>query len=449
MLNGFGDLVLIIIWPGISLLFFKKLPTIPAIFLTIVGGYLLLPVGNKLDLPLIPPLNKEMLTSLVALFGYIIIKKEKFHFIPKTGLEKWLILSILILPILITVTNAEPVFNGKIWITGLSFKDSYSDMINMYLIILPFLIGSQIIKSSEDQLQLFKLMVISGLFYCVLSLYEIRMSPQLHTIIYGYFPHSFLQQMRYGGFRPVVFIGHGLFVAMFLTIVLGSAAILYKRKVSVFGIPPIITIAIVLIVLVLSKAVGPFLLGIILLVCILFLSNSLMNTTAKVLMSIVMLYPLLSMFDLFPRDEIIEFFNSIVPGRSLSLAFRFYHEYNLVEHTQEKFIFGWGGWGRNMLWRSVVDGYWIITFSKRGIVGFIVIFSLAAISIWRAVKSSSLLVNPADKKMLSAHIILVAIIMVDQIPNASLSSYMWLILGALLGRANTIINQSKIRTANI
>lgn len=46
-------------------------------------------------------------------------------------------------------------------------------------------------------------------------LYEVRLSPQLHRIFYGYFPHSFAQQVRGGGFRPVVFLQHGLWVAFF------------------------------------------------------------------------------------------------------------------------------------------------------------------------------------------------------------------------------------------
>lgn len=59
---------------------------------------------------------------------------------------------------------------------------------------------------------MFRFLVIAGLIYTVPMLYEIRMSPQLHTIFYGYFPHSFGQQARGGGFRPVVFMGHGLLV---------------------------------------------------------------------------------------------------------------------------------------------------------------------------------------------------------------------------------------------
>jgi len=37
-----------------------------------------------------------------------------------------------------------------------------------------------------------------------------------------------------------------------------------------------------------------------------------------------------------------------------------------------------------------------------------------------------------------AHALIVSIIMIDQLPNASLNSWMWFYIGALLGRANYI-----------
>ena len=46
-------------------------------------------------------------------------------------------------------------------------------------------------------------------------LFEIRMSPQLHRWLYGYYPFGFITQMRYGGFRPSVFMENGLVCAFF------------------------------------------------------------------------------------------------------------------------------------------------------------------------------------------------------------------------------------------
>ena len=52
MPNNFAYITLII-WPFISLLFYKRLPIITATFLTIVGGFLFLPIKVVIDFPLI------------------------------------------------------------------------------------------------------------------------------------------------------------------------------------------------------------------------------------------------------------------------------------------------------------------------------------------------------------------------------------------------------------
>src|SRR5690349_3189313 len=43
-----------------------------------------------------------------------------------------------------------------------------------------------------------------------------RLSPQLHVWLYGFHQHSFLQNERWGGYRPMVFMEHGLMVAMWM-----------------------------------------------------------------------------------------------------------------------------------------------------------------------------------------------------------------------------------------
>ena len=68
--------------------------------------------------------------------------------------------------------------------------------------------------------------VAAGLVYVPFCLFEVKQSPQLHVIVYGYMPHDFGQQVRFGGYRPMVFLGHGLLVAFFMStamILAGSA----------------------------------------------------------------------------------------------------------------------------------------------------------------------------------------------------------------------------------
>ena len=87
--------------------------------------------------------------------------------------------------------------------------------------------GRQIVCSKTDTEEILRVLVIAGVVYSVPALFEIRFSPQLHTWLYGYFPQEFgfSQEVRGGGFRPVVFMGHGLLVAfIFCTTAIAAAA---------------------------------------------------------------------------------------------------------------------------------------------------------------------------------------------------------------------------------
>ncbi len=84
---------------------------------------------------------------------------------------------------------------------------------------LPYFIG-RIYLTNHDRLREMAIgIVLSGLIYVPLCLLEIRLSPQLHTWMYGYPPrmNDFSQQVRYGGYRPVVFMDHSLAVAAWMS----------------------------------------------------------------------------------------------------------------------------------------------------------------------------------------------------------------------------------------
>jgi len=429
MPNNFAYIALIL-WPFISVLFFyRHMPIVQATFWTIVGGFMILPVKTIIDFPLIPPLDKESIPIIAAIIGCKYIKKVNIKLIPKERAEKWLVIALLFIPF-VTMLNNQETFNG---IPGLTLYDTVSAIISQYLFILPFILGMQIIKTYEDQLLLFKLLVIAGLIYSIPILFEVRMSPQLHTWTYGYFPHSFLQQIRFDGFRPVVFMGHGLVVSMFLAITIAAAAILLKQKVNTRGFSKSIIIIYFLILLLLCKTVGAFLLGFLLLLAILFGSLKVIKWASLIIVATVVLYPLLSIFNVFPHDFLLQLATGFDVARGESLGARFYHEGNLLAHAKDKLFFGWGGWGRSRLEGAVTDGYWIIVFGQYGILGFIAFFGLPALSVLIAVRNYDKLNFKSGKELLLAHALIVAVMMVDQLPNSSMSSWLLFLMGALLG----------------
>ncbi len=80
---------------------------------------------------------------------------------------------------------------------------------------------------------------LGGLSYVPLCLYEIRMSPQLHRILYGFHQHEFVQTLRWGGFRPMVFMNHGLALGLWMTLACLSGYWLWRTgtKKRLWGVP--------------------------------------------------------------------------------------------------------------------------------------------------------------------------------------------------------------------
>lgn len=415
---------ILLAWPIICIFFYKRFNTVTATFLTIVGGYLILPAKTDIDLPLIPAFDKFTIPALVAFFYCNILHKTNITILPKTKFLKVITILLLLSPFFTVINNSEPYFNGNYWIQGMSLYDSVSVVMRQYLLLLPLIIASNIVKTNDDITEIYKLVTLAGIFYSPFILLEVRLSPQLHTWVYGFFPHSFLQQIRYDGFRPVVFLGHGLLVGIFLFSSFAAACSLWNSKIRIFKeIHPLALVIYFFVLLVLTKAIGALLFAILLFILVIINSVKLYKIVIYSALVLVISYPMLCIFSIFPHDLILDFLYDIEPNRAQSLGFRFYHENLLIEHASNKLLFGWGSWGRNMLAGSITDGRWIIEFGRFGIVGFLLIFSLAVFVVYKATKKS-------NGNLI--FLVTLSFLLIDQLLNDSLSSWIWFLLGSLV-----------------
>jgi hypothetical protein len=449
--------VVLILWPVFAIYLYRTKTIQVAILWTILGGFMFLPVRTLIDFPLVPPLGKDSMPVLAAFLGLWLVKGKKISFSLNHRWIKWLLYLYVISPIITVILNNDTVNMGIRILPALSYHDAISITINNILIILPLFMGSQYFRSYESQLLMFKTLVVAGLGYSVLMLYEIRMSPQLHSSIYGYFPHSFAQQKRFGGFRPVVFMGHGLWVAFFAMAILLAATTMSKNGIKAWKFSSTKVSYYFFMVLILCKSMGSVIYGLFGFLLIKYTSNKLQMRVAIVVTVLALAYPTMSILKWVPYDQITNAAAVIDDDRAGSLKFRFDNEVLLLNHARERFFFGWGGWGRNRVFDSesgedvaITDGRWIITFGQYGWFGFIAEFGLLGMAIFRANKALKLVKDKNQKNMLTAHALLVCLIMLDQIPNATLAPWMWLIAGILLGRSESIIaeyrNESKLTT---
>jgi hypothetical protein len=105
-------------------------------------------------------------------------------------------------------------------------------------------------------------------------------------------------------------------------------------------------------------------------------------------------------------------------------------------------MFGWGSFSRNRVYdiesgrdTSITDGMWIITLGVWGLFGFLARFGLLVLPVFRAAAALRFAESDRDRVFLAALALILAINVVDMLPNAPLTPWTWLICGALLGRA--------------
>ena len=424
----------IILWPVVAIWLYKKQEVIPATFWTIVGGHLFLPIGFEIDFPLIPVFDKRTVPTIMAYIGCKYISKIPITLLPPAGLERKLMLLLFFGAIGTVMSNRDAIVEVDRYLPGLGYYDIFSVIMAQFILLLPITLGLQIIKTSEDQIKLFKLLVAAGLIYSIFIIFELRMSPQLHKWVYGYFPYMWGQHERYGGFRPVVFLGHGLWVSIFIVTVLSSALTLSKIKLKLAKQPNVIVLGYLFLLLIFAKGFGAIILGIVVFFAITFLSVQLSNRLALLITLVAVTYPLLCVFNLFPHDYLVENIQLIDSAQAGSLQFRFGHEAALLDRALEKIVFGWGAWGRNRLPDSVVDGYWISVIGMYGTIGFLAIFGLMLSGILRASAVFKTLTKNRDKVLMTGHAMLVSVLILDQIPNHSENPLFWFLIGSLAGR---------------
>ena len=87
---------------------------------------------------------------------------------------------------------------------------------------------------------------------------------------------------------------------------------------------------------------------------------------------------------------------------------------------------------------SITDGHWIITIGMYGLFGFVAEFGLLALTVFRAASALRFTQPARDRIYLAALALIVAINMVELLPNATLTPWTWLFAGALLGRAEAL-----------
>ncbi|RDW12442.1 hypothetical protein [Paracoccus thiocyanatus] len=442
-------LLVLLGWPLVVAVLFQRMERPRAMVWSILAGYLLLPQLVEIDLPAFPGLNKHMVPALAAAVMVWFVTKDRAADEPAPPpMGPWVagLLAISFAsPLLTAMTNPDPLVDGVNYRPAMSISQGLGELIVLVLQLLPFLMGYKLLWNARGAELWSRCLLLGVLCYSIPMLIELRLSPQINVWVYGYFQHDFIQTIRYGGYRPIVFLEHPLWVAlMTMTAFLAAIAIARNHRTR----RNLLIAAYLGCIVILCKSAGALLQALMAAPLVAFARPRTMVLAAALVGTVALAYPTLRTTSWMPLQGIVDLALSISPERGRSLEFRLMNEEALLARAMERPVFGWGGWGRSLFYdpysgrlASVPDGQWVILIGARGVFGYLAQFLLLLtpiFALWRAMPGGRHPPRQKEMVILGAVALMLAMNLLDLIPNATLTPLTWLTAGALLGNARRL-----------
>lgn len=371
----------------VALLLFRLLPPRWAAIATFFGAWMFLP-NYTYGFPGAPDYDKVAAASLSVVLATLVFQSHRFSRL-KFQLQDLFICIWCLTPFVASLAN------------GLGAYDGFAAWKNYVMAwAVPYVVGRLYLDDWKAFTELAWSLFIGGLLYMPLCWIEFIVSPQLHNWIYGWHPHEFLQSLRGNGYRPVVFMQHGLMVGMWMTAASLAAIALWRGRLLVglsawkLAISPRILVCILILTTIACKSMGA--LALLIFACLTI--ELARRLKSRIPLNVVIALPAiaiaLKLSGLWTGQQLVDLAGRVSEERAASLEFRLINEEMLVERALESPVFGWGGWGRSRIFDedgkdvSVTDAYWIIVLGTTGIFGvtcFAIVVLLPSIQLLRRI----------------------------------------------------------------
>lgn len=418
-------------WIPVVLYLFSRLPARRAVIAAFMGAWLFLPNAFFKFAAGIPPYDKMSATCLGVLLGAAFFDPARFGRFRLQAVDIPMI-AWCVSPFFSSVANDLGAYDGL----SATFRATVSWW-------LPWYIGRIYLDSAEALRDLAFGLFLGGLAYVPLCLYEIRMSPQLHRMLYGFYAHpDFAQTMRMGGYRPMVFMEHGLMLGLWMAGASLSGIWLHlngllRQAMGKWGLPSLIALIATTVLVKSMGALGLMLMGTGALFCARRFRTAL---PAMLLVAVPLFYIATRSTGAWDGSHVVDALTAMQPDRASSLQFRLDNENILLDKARQRLLFGWGGWGRARVYDefgediSVTDGLWIIVLGNQGL------FGLSALTLVLLLPAMTLLKKippgrwgePAVAPE-AALAVLVNLYMIDCLLNAMVNPMFALVAGGLSG----------------
>lgn len=441
------------LWFVVALLLFTVMRPAQAIAAAMLGGAMFLPERVGFDLPVLPEIAKDQITVLACLLAALVFAQSDLRR-ARIGRGPEIVMVVISLGAVVTVlTNRDTVVSGATVMPGARPTDFVSNIIE-YLLQwgLPFVLGRALVSRSRDLRDFFLVFVVAGLLYSLFILVELRMSPQFHRWTYGFHQHGFHQTIRASGYRPMVYMRHGLHVALFVQLAMLASMAMTRGRLRLFGIPGAAIGVYLTGILVLCKSVGALVYGFVTAPVVLLASPRIQALFASLIAAGIFAYPVVRAADWIPLDRVYELAEAAAgPDRARSLVGRMETETQVMAVANERALFGWSSSGRTMTFHetkpneslTVYDGVWLVMYSKGGVMLVGSVFLLLLLPVFTAARGIRRIRSPLDRVLVSTLSLMVCINVFDMLPNSTTEPYLTLMSGALAGAVPGILREQR------
>jgi len=428
----------------------------------LVWAMMWLPEAAAFDFPALPPFDKFSISASCGLIGVYVWARPRFR-AARFGRGYDVIAFLMMAGQIGTVLNNGDPLSYGMWTTvhlpAFTAYDGLSAAVRDFLeVCVPCVLGRALIRSRRDLHTVLEVLVVAGLVYSIPILYELRMSPTLHLKLYGFDSRTdWSQNIRMGGYRPTVFMGHGLVVGFFMFLSTISAVTLHKAgQHKLWGrLRMSYIIGYLLVMLVLVKATAALLYAIAGFAMIRLLSIKRQLRIMLFAALIVVSYPFSRITNVFPTQSILSAtVAAFGEERMQSMQFRFDNEDILVFKGMERPIFGWGGFGRERVYDAetgkdlvVQDGAWIAIFGTHGIWGFSCYFAVLLLPIVQLARNLKRVSNKVDRTLLAGLGVMVTVCCVNMLPNMNLPNLQFFFAAGLATLASELPKTARVASA--
>jgi tetratricopeptide (TPR) repeat protein len=351
-------------WIPFVVVLFSAMPPRRALVAATIAGWLSLP-NVKIFLPGVPDYSKLSATVMGMLLGSALFDSGRLlRFKPR-----WIDLpmaSWCIVPFFTAISN------------GLGAYDGISQMLEMTMQWgMPYLLGRVYLSDLAGLRELALGIVVGGLVYVPFCLFESRMSPQLQNWLYGF--SMYWEGMRWGGYRPKVFMTTGLELGMWMTAatVVGYWLWTSNALTRLWGVPFGLLLLVLSGTTVLCRSTGALLLLVMAAGGLFVVRWTRMALPILALVLIPPVYMALRAPGLLSRQPVLTAARMLFPeDRVSSLETRVTAEDFLAAKALQRPLLGWAGYGRSMARDDhghfvLMDGMWIITLGVYGTIGLV------------------------------------------------------------------------------